>query len=366
MNWSRNRLRYGAFSLIFALMLLSGCGEREGGEVTAAKVEPKKTEMKKAETNLCDVAFAIVNGRPITAQFVKDTVLISAKIRELATRKPTPPFGKWSNREAMRIAPGLTYAVAIEIDLESRGIGATAESDAATLARYNRMMRRSAKSVDELAPLFGELAPAFRHQFARESRMDALYRQTPELEVKEKDISRCFANLSNRVERCKKINEDAWKKINCAWEELQKGGKWENVATNYSEDAILEKTYADNWKDWMSIDLAKLEPPELAAAVRGLAAGGYTKPMETEEGLVIARVNERDGDFCGLSRILVRSAEDVEIPDRETVVKQIANEFKRDFQQEYIAELKEKMRFEYPLGTKFYYRIWPEEDTRRK
>ena len=361
MDWFRNKLCHSIFAMISALAILSGCGEREGAEASAEKAEPKKTE-----TNLCDVAFAIVNGKPVTAQFVKDSVLISAKIRELATRKPMPAFGKWSNREAMRIAPGLTYAVAIEIDLESRGIGATAESDAATLARYNRMMRRSAKSVDDLAPLFGDLAPAFRHQFARESRIAALYRQMPELEVKEKDVSRHFASLSNRVERCKKINEDAWKKINCAWGELHKGSKWENVATNYSEDAILEKTYADNWRDWMSIDLAKLEPPELAAAVRELEVGGYTKPMETEEGLVIARVNERDGDFCELSRILVRSAEEVEIPDRETAIKQIASERKRDFQQEYITELKERMKFEYPLGTKFYYRIWPEEDTNRK
>lgn len=361
MNWFKNMFRYGAFALISVFAILSGCGERKGGAASAEKIESKK-----AETNLCDVAFAVVNGRPITAQFVKDTVLVSAKIRELSKHKPTPAFGKWSNREAMRIAPGLTYAVAIEIDLKGRGINATAESDAATLARYNRMMRRSAKSVDELAPLFGELAPVFRCQFARESRMDALYRQTPELEVKEKDIARHFASLSNRVERCKKINEDAWKRINRAWDELQKGGKWENVATNYSEDAILEKTYADNWKDWMSIDLAKLEPPELAAAVRGLAVGGYTKPMETEEGLVIARVNERDGDFCGLSRILVRSAVEVEIPDREAAIRQIASERKRDFQREYIAGLKEKMKFEYPLGMKFYYRIWPEEDAKRK
>lgn len=360
-NWLGNWLRHSAYALTSSLLFLFGCGERKGDEASAVKMETKK-----AETNLCDVAFAIVNGRPITAQFVKDSVLISAKIRELAKRKPTPAFGKWSNREAMRIASGLTYAVAIEIDLESRGIAATAESDAETLARYNLMMRRSAKSVDELAPLFGELEPVFRRQFARDSRIDALYRQTPELEVKEKDISRYFVNLSNRVERCRKINEGAWKKINRAWDELQKGGKWENVATNYSEDAILEKTYADNWKDWMSIDVAKLEPPELAAAVRGLTVGGYTKPMETEEGLVIARVNEREGDFCGLSRILVRSAEEVEIPDRETAIKQIGAELKRDFQQEYISELKERMKFEYPLGTKFYYRIWPEEEAKRK
>ena len=67
---------------------------------------------------------------------------------------------------------------------------------------------------------------------------------------------------------------------------------------------------ADNWKDWMSLKLSKIEPMDLMVAVSELKPGGYTRPTETDEGLVIVKLLERDDDFCSLARILVRMGEE--------------------------------------------------------
>lgn len=351
---------------VCALLILAGCGEKNNGQQTAPVPPASPSEAKSVQTNLEDVAFAVVNGRPVTAQFVKDTVCIMAKIQGLSTKMKMKPFGRWSNNRAMKITPGLVQATLFEQELDRRGVQATPDSDAKTLSRYNRILHKKAKNSDELAKLFGDLGPAFKRQFVRESRFAAFYATIPELQVNEADIASLYNSVSNQIERCRAINEKAHQKIDRAWEALNAGESWENVATNYTEDALLEPSYADNWTDWMSAAVEKLEPLELAQAVSAMKIGGYTKPIETDEGLIIAKVVEKEGDFVSLARILVRSAQDVKIPDREEAEQLILKGKTDNFHLEFQAELAKKAKIEYPLGRKFIYKIWEEEGSPKK
>lgn len=332
--------------MIIVACAVSGCGKQSEKQIAA---DPLQT------------VFAVVDGEPVTALDVKNAVLISTKIRELETKKKSPEFGRWSNGYAMKLTPQIVFAIAWEKDLDRQGVVQTPESDSATLAIYNRRMRRKAKSADELAAVFGDLAPVFMRQFARESKFNAVYRQHGGLSVNEQDILQFYSSVSNRVKRSRQINLLATRKINRAWEELKSGRDWASVATNYTEDAILEQSYADNWKDWMSVDQSKIEPPELAALVTKLKVGEYTKPFQHEEGMIIVKLVERENEFCSLARILVRSAVEVDIPSREDAIEKLSIDKKRKFQSECLDDVRKHVKIEYPLGKKFTFKIWKEE-----
>ena len=332
----------------------SGCGNED-----TAKPNGPELDAKGMSGNADDQALFIIDGKPLRASFVRDTVLVMAKTFELAKHKVNPKtFNAWANRMAMRTARNLVSVMLIDAELDRIGFKATPESDAATLLRYRRMTRTSASTLDDMARQFGDLGDFFRAQFARESRFTAYMKSKGIENVSEGEIDSFLRNATKKYEKCQAINKMANARINQAWSELKKGVKWDVVATNYTEDALLEKTYADNWRNWQVAPLEKISPPELAAALKPLSAGGYTKPVLTEEGLVIARVNELEKGVYDLARILVRSAIDYEIPNRETAIKVIRRNKSEDFQKKLVEALKKKAVVEFPLGTNFVYKIW--------
>ncbi len=315
-----------------------------------------------AGTNLSEVALAVVNGKPLTAQEVKDSVLVLSKVRSLSAGKSAPaPSGRRANMMAMRLAPQLVSSMMMEDELDRRGVKATAESDSALLSSYNKKFKTSAKSFDELAEKFGELGDAFKRQLARESRQKAFFESMEALAVSDEDVDSFLVSVSNKLNRTARINLRATNCLEKAWSELRAGAAWENVATNYTEDALLEPTLADNWKDWLSLDLGKIEPAELMIAVSKLKPGEYTRPIETDEGLIIAKLVSRDGDFCTLARILVRMGVPVEVPTKEQAFKKLRREKNVAFQNSFLKSLKKNSKIEYPFGRKFVFKIWDEE-----
>lgn len=311
--------------------------------------------------DLRKVALAVVDEKPLTALEVKDAVLIAAKMRELSTgSKSAEPSGRRANLTAMRLAPQLMSSMILDEELDRRGIKSSAKSDADVLARYNAKFKVKSKTKEELFARFGNLAPAFKKQFARESRYREMYNSLPELKVTDEEVKKFCSDISNRVEKCNRINKRAKHQIECAWKELKEGRPWDVVATNYTEDALLHKTFADNWKDWISLNLNKIEPIELMTAVSKLKPGEYTNPIETEEGFVIAKLVERDGDFCILARILIRMAVKVEVPKRDEALKKLRKEKEIKFQKGKLEELKKTAKIEYPFGKKFVFKIWDE------
>ena len=320
-------------------------------------------------SDLDAVALVVVDGKPLTAAEVRDAVLIASMVRDFSAGKANvPPSGKGANLMAMHLAPQLVSSMVFDAELDRRGLKATAESDAAVLDMYNRKFKSKAKKPEELFSRFGKLAPAFKRQFARESRYRAMYSALPELKVTEGDITEFYRGVSNRIVNCRMINTRARKRIERAWKELEGGRAWEVVATNYTEDAQLHPSLADNWKNWMSLKLNKIEPMELMTAVAALKPGEYTKPIDTEEGLIIAKLLERDEDFCTLARILVRAAVEVGVPERDAAIKKIAKKKEVAFQKKMQLELRKKAKIEYPLGKKYVLMIWdePKKDANMK
>lgn len=318
-------------------------------------------------SRLDSAVLAVVDGKPLTAAEVKEAVLVAAKVKDLSTGRSGKQLdGRRANLQAMHLAPQLVSSMILDAELDRRGVKASAASDAAVFARYNDKFKRKSKTQTELFGRFGDLAPAFRRQFARESRYREMFDSLPELKVAEEEVDKYFRGISNRIVKCERINKRATNQIERAWKELNGGRPWDVVATNYTEDALLDESLADNWKDWISINLNKIEPMDLMVAVSKLKPGEYTRPIEVEEGVVIVKLLERDGDFCSMARILVRMAVTVEIPSREAAIRKIRKEKEVAFQKKTLAELKKKAKIEYPYGKRFVFKIWEEPVAKQK
>ena len=80
--------------------------------------------------------------------------------------------------------------------------------------------------------------------------------------------------------------------------------------------------------------------------------------METDDGLVIAKLISRDEDAFALARILIRLPIRLEVPPRDVAMEKIAAEKNKEFLLELLPRLSSKAKLQYPLGKKFVYRIW--------
>ena len=89
-------------------------------------------------------------------------------------------------------------------------------------------------------------------------------------------------------------------RANAAWEELKAGAEFGDMAAKYSE-LPEERKDRGEWAnlDWKQIDDEK----ELSKWARQLKPGEFSPPIEADNGLMIARVDQKDERECVLSRI---------------------------------------------------------------
>ena len=88
-----------------------------------------------------------------------------------------------------------------------------------------------------------------------------------------------------------------------AWEKLKAGADFRQVAREFSE----VPREAEEGGDWGTLGLQQLEPDEaLAEWAQKLQPGGFSPPIEGDNGLMILRVDSRKGDDYKLSRVYFR------------------------------------------------------------
>jgi len=312
-----------------------------------------------------EIPLSVVAGQEITVADVSNTVVVVGRIQELAKRPIRENlFPQWANSYSLKLAPGLMQAALLERAVRDRGVKPTAASDAATLAKYNRMTRQKAANLDVLAPLFGDQAETFRRQFARESVFEAFYLGNGCDIVTEKDVTAYYRAQTNLLNRCRKVTERGWAKGRAAHAKLKAGEPWESIAKDYSEDGDIEPTNADNWKEWIILPIGKIDSKNLADAVAKLEVGGFTEPVDIDEGLVIVKLNAKDGENLELARILIRLGCEMEIPDREEAERQIRANKRAELQRKVLEEAHTKYKVEYPRGTNFVLKIWNVPETK--
>ena len=319
----------------------------------------KTDENQSRSDDLSQVVFAVVNGKQLTAKTVRDATLVSAKIAELSGRPIQPKlFPTWGNRFAMQSVPSLISSQLLEDEVDRRGIQASDESRTNAVNRYGRMMKKKFASENELFDSFGELRPFFCEQFERECKFSTFFKQEKFSEIIPHDIDVYYLTTSNRITWAKMTNERARARAKEVYAKLKAGGDWTLLAKEYTEDAVDGEEREKYAEEWDSFSPDSYIFPEVGQAVKGLKAGQFSEPVETDDGLLIVRVNSIEDGICTCSRIRLRMAADVEIVPPHRVEAYLKQRKLRERQRDLLRELRAAATIEYPLGTNFTYRIW--------
>lgn len=339
--------------LVLAFVFVVGC--RKESE------ESRRTDNLRADrtSDLAAVAFAIVDGQPLTAADVKDTVLVNARIAELA-RRPVKEkkFADWANRTAQHLTHPLVAARLLEKEAKRIGTEVTSADTDKELAKYNRLTRQRAKSLDELATSFGALEPTFRRQFARECLFSAYFKNRPELGVSQSDVETYLHSASNQLALAERVNAEARKRGEGIYERLKRGEPWESVAKETTEDALVDESFADYWKDWTDSPLTSVDFDGIRTNLASLAVGAFSRPIETEEGLLIVKLLGREDESYHCARIFIRLVESGEVPTPERVRRILYQERLAGYQKALLKRLRKEAKIEYPLGTNVTFKIW--------
>lgn len=322
----------------------------------------------------CDTSqvFVSVGDRLITAQSVSNSVMILARIREMRTRKQLDPrqFPYWANATAMKMIPALLTAERMDMMIVSNGVSQTERADAAVLGRYNRILNKSYRSFRELAESFGALSEPFRRQISRESRLEAFFSADRRFDVTARDVTKYYQSYSNGVESAKNYNAAAIAKATNACERLKKGEAWSVVAKETTDDGRDEcdSGSARFYEHWEDLQLKNSPYPEVAAAVARLKPGEWTDPIESAEGVVIARLNEMDpaSGAYKCARILIQLAIAPEEIPTESLTSHLLAKKRQQYQFSIREDLLEAYPATFPLGTNFTYKIWAEPKQLKK
>ena len=302
--------------------------------------------------------YVVVNGKPVTVEYVSNSVMVAARSMELVHRPVKKNFAKWANRMATARSRTFVTSEMIDQELVRRGVEPTAESDKSELAKYNGAMRAKYASVDELADAYGVLKPAFMELFRKGSRLAAYMDAKEELKISDEDVAAHIEKTRSIIVRSEEVNRRAKENGEKAYERLAAGEDWESVAKDCSEDDEVRGKFP--WQEWETFRLDGFFLPEVSLALAGKKKGFVTRPLDTDQGLVIVKVVDEEKGLFTCVRILFRMTDVPKLPTGDEARKELRERRERRIQQELYDESREKSQVEFPNGTNNVLTVWRE------
>lgn len=314
-----------------------------------------------AEDPLGKIVYARIDQESVTAADVRDAVSIRLKLDELKGKTiPAANLDRRRNGMAAKIIPQLVSARMMKIYLDRENLRRTEDSDRQVLAKYNRSLKTDCKSVDELAGKFGDLESAFRRHFADESRVCALDIKRGLYAITDEDKARYYSSTSNQIRQAAMFTKRARENADLAWRRLEDGEPWDAVAKEVTEDRLIDEERQDFWKEWDAVPETAYPYPEVIRALEGIGENRYTRPFESEMGMLIVKVNKIDADGTRIcSRILFRMGKEIDFVPENRLEDFLRRRKVADGHRELLDEIGETVKFEYPQGESFKVTIWP-------
>lgn len=317
------------------------------------------------------VAFVIVDGTPLTVGQVRHAVLLEQSL-QMRTRKMAlseSRLTKWRNSTAFRLIPSELAKMLLIRYFNCENVQSTDASDAAILKRYNSRLRGKYLSLADLIASFTpDDQAAFKKRLEYESRLEA-YRLSlvPVLKVSDEELADKIKQENEYNAKAMAINSNAWARANACYNELLNGADWMKAAVKYSEDALVSSNNLEFAEDWMHYPVSGSSvDPTISEALKKLEIGQFTKPLDTDYGVLIVRLESRDDTDMLCSRILFRVI-DVQQGDinEEILRKQMEQDAFAQHMSALTKRLFDEATIEYPMGQEITYKIWPEKELKR-
>jgi hypothetical protein len=305
-------------------------------------------------------ALAVVNGRVITDQYLRDVVLIQARMQRMSGKKVPGEkgFSKWANSKAIATFPSLVSAEMLLDGIEKAQIVPDSNDVRAVLFKYNHNMRARANTPEELYGLFGEQKKEFERQFHRSCQMQAYNRHFANQTVSEEEIAELIDEKKAIKDMSDKIDALGRKNAEAAWQRLAAGEDWNTVAEECSEDKLVHAPNESLKDEWGVFGPDALGYPDLAIAIRSMHVGDFSKPIDIDEGIVIVKVTEEGEGYHRLARMLFRMAEPVKIPNEEEAKSEIIDRKAKAAQEIFLKKLRKEVVVTYPSGTNFNFTVF--------
>lgn len=325
--------------IIIALIALAGCGK---------------------ETRQSGESLVVIDGEAISSVDLCDSMCFLLRTEQMAGRKKQPnSLAKYVNDLAKRVLPSLVANKLLNKYFLQVGITPSESSSEIVLDKYRRKCRAKKATFDELYAQYGDSGDYFKRQFEFECKLQTAQERFSTESVTDEMVAKKVLTANRRRNAFKRFNDASSNKVYQAWGMLKNGANWSEVAKTYSDD---KEVYGDDckfdeyWED--IVDKLDFYIPEVGKAVSGLSAGQFTDPIMADEGYIIARVNECEGNIRKCSRILTRLFIVDEEMTAESARKALVNEQLTEFNRKIIAQMKECSKIEYPMGTNIEYDVW--------
>ena len=317
------------------------------------------------------VAFVVVDGTPLTVGQVRHAVLLEQSFQMRTKKKDIPEssVAKWRNSTAFRLIPSELAKMLLTRHFDHENVQRTDESDATILKRYNSRLRGKYSSLAELIASFTpDDQETLKKRLSYESRLEA-YRLSlmPGLKVSDDELADRIKQEKEHDAEARSINSNAWAKASACYNELLNGADWMKTAAKYSEDALVSSNNLEFAEDWMHYPVnGTSADPTISEALKKLEVGQFTKPLDTDYGVLIVRLVSRDDADMLCSRILFRVI-DVQQEDfnREILRKQMEQDAFAQHMSALTKRLFDEAKIEYPMGKEITYKIWSEKELKK-
>ncbi len=186
------------------------------------------------------------------------------------------------------------------------------------------------------------------------------------LKITEADMQEARDRFSRFNQMCEQTNALVKARGAAIFERLKKGEDFISVAVDASEHEEEEPGV------WGEFSREEIDDPAVRNAAFTLPVGGVSEPIDTEEGLVIIKVLARSGfdsplavqpSKVKLGRIILRLAELRPVPRDEELRKVLERSRLESLQKEWLKELQQKVRIEFPHGTNLWTTLKKKKET---
>ena len=217
------------------------------------------------------------------------------------------------------------------------------------------------KTINEFLASAGHMGDLVRKDMKEQALIRTL-RQAEfggRLTITDDDVKKAKENIAKYNLMCDATNALVHAHANDVYQRLREGADFSQVAAKESQVADSDGGL------WGTFEKSELKDEQLRNLVFTCPVGEISKPLDTEDGMVIVKVLDRAGidspmaaqtATVKLARILFLLGEYRKIPDEAALRIDLEKNRLASLQRDWLAGLMKTSRLEYPNGTNF----WPE------
>ncbi len=344
---------------------VAGC-RKNGG--TDAPPEPSKGDpgvfigegLRTIEELAPEDVIVSVNGHTLTRQNFEDSLDRSTDTYRLANPRSTGYEVKnYRNIKEKRFIGEFVTKQMLLAEAERRGLSPKPEYVSQVEALLEKRAKNEGKSTEAFLRSLGPAADEIRQDVTNQALILTVRDDQfgDGLKITDADIQAARERVERYNQMCDATNALVIARGQEICRRLKAGEDFGKLADAFTEESGVAHGF------WGEFVRGEIDDAKVQHAAFTLPVGAVSDPIDTDEGLVIIKVLDRQGVdspaatqqlVVKLGRILLQLGESRNLPDDQKLKQELEQARLAELQGEWFKELKAKVRIEYPNGTNFW------------